>query len=148
MQHVLYGKNLGLSLPARDPWSYSTLEDIKGEDVAWLDSVFTTAQGVSVMERLAAFAGGAAPPPGTVPHFAAPPADPQQLRIHDLDLSADPPSDDDGDDADDMDGEDIVAPSHSLRGGAGTCSHLPGDCQLAVHIRAVLSETLLVYLSR
>ena len=84
VQYVLYGHRLGLSLPARDPWSCCTPEDIKGEDIPWLDTVFTSALGVSVMERLSAFASHAGGVPAGMPPFAAPPMHARQLRVNDF----------------------------------------------------------------
>ena len=61
VQHVLYGKDLGLSLPLRDPWSHIPLdpdpdpEQIRQYDIPALDRVFTGV--VSVVERLAAMGG-------------------------------------------------------------------------------------------
>jgi hypothetical protein len=62
IQHVLYGENLGLTLPMRDPWSHMRLEDIRQYDIPELDKLFSCGV-VSVMERLAAMAGWPDPPP-------------------------------------------------------------------------------------
>lgn len=62
VQHLLYGKDLGLPLPFRDPWSHMPLEQIRQTDVPALDRVFTGGGVVSVVERLAAMGGWHAEP--------------------------------------------------------------------------------------
>ena len=62
VQHLLYGKDLGLSLPFRDPWSHMPLEQIRQYDIPALDRVFTGGGVVSVVERLAAMGGWHAEP--------------------------------------------------------------------------------------
>ena len=57
LQQAVYGKDLGLLLPVRDPWSRMSLADVKKYDVPELDRTFTTPATVSVYERLAAMAG-------------------------------------------------------------------------------------------
>lgn len=135
VQYVLYGHRLGLSLPARDPWSYCTPEDIKGEDIPWLDTVFTTGQGVSVMERLSAFAGHAGGVPTGMPHFAAPPMHAQQLRANDRAPSEDydlgvPCCEDDADEQ---------LSSGSLRGGAGVSLSSSSSVDCAVWVWYVVT---------
>lgn len=100
IQTVLYGSKLGLSLPARDPWSYTTPEVIKSEDVPWLDEHFRAAGGVSVVDRLSAFMAAADAPAG--PDFEGPPADVRQLRFHS-------PAPRDEDDDMSRDGQDSVS---------------------------------------
>ena len=66
VQRLLYGANLGLSLPARDPWSFSTADEILRQDIPDLQPWFATAGSVTVLEQLAVYAGAgfAADDPG------------------------------------------------------------------------------------
>ena len=74
VQRLLYGANLGLTLPARDPWSFSTADEIQRHDIPDLQPWFATAGSVTVLERLAVYAssgaGFAADGPGVAPEPA------------------------------------------------------------------------------
>ena len=125
VQHVMYGSNLGLELPARDPWSYMTLEEIKSSDFPWLDNHFSHAGSVPVMERLAAYAGARRRGDRNAPDRGGPPAHPGLVRR--------PPTailfeQDSG--GEDSDNEEDIGPAMSLRGGAGELCMLYFPCAL------------------
>ena len=84
VQRVLYGKDLGLTLPARDPWSSLSVEHIKRHDISWLDELFTSSAPVSVLERLAAMAGYARSGSASAPSqaHAARATHARSLRVH------------------------------------------------------------------
>ena len=88
VQLVLYGRDLGLTLPLRDVFSTMTSEHVKQHMLPWLDTIFTSSAPVSVMERLAAMAGYHDTAPGGV-HPGAPPSDAQRLRVHELQAAHD-----------------------------------------------------------
>ena len=111
VQHVLYGRNLGLELPARDPWSYMAPDDIKSGDLPWLQAQFAQGGTVSVMERLAAYAGAHERGEGGMHFHGGPPPHAAMVRRPRA-ISFHAPAGEQPDDGD-------ASPRLSLRGGAG-----------------------------